>query len=430
MAAAHVGAVARRIVLVERHVAEQPGAHEAALEQVVAEDAIRRQTIAEAVLERLDVVDALADEGAFAEEVLIDVRHRPRIRVDARLAAIQARIARPAGAGQADRHRGLQDAVAGHDAARDRVVAWAIQRVRHGRHQRPRRIARQLGVGVEGDDELDAGQRSGIAHHARKARARRGGDAAQQRVELGELAALALMPHPHAFLRVPAPGAMEEEEDVACGVGPASAIFGVECLDGEARAFDQRAVFGKRLLAGVEQVGEQTEMQAVVAIGQEAHFQRLDQFIDVVRTGEHGRHHHQRAPLRRNAGREVHARQRVRGRQQRGQPIHQGCAQPARGQQRKGDGCRGQQPGPCSTHRSAHRTAHCTIHRDAGAQGPEQATGDGNAEQRDSTEVEGQRATRRPRPQRRAPGGTKGDRTLERRPTLVDQVEADVLGAG
>ena len=388
----------------------------------MAEDAIRRQTIAEAVLERMDVVDALADEGAFAEEVLIHVRHRPRIGVDARLAAVQARIAGAAGARQADRHRGLQDAVAGNDTAREPIVLRAVERVRHRRHQRPRRIARQLGVGVEGDDELDAGQRSGIAHHARKARARRGGDAAQQRVELGELAALALVTHPHPFLRVPAPRAVEEEEDVAVGLGPAFAVLAVERLDGEARAFDQRAILGKRLLAGVEQVGEQTEMQAVVAIGQEAHFQRLDQLIDVVRTGEHGRHHHQRAPLRRNAGRKVHARQRVRRRQQRGQPIHQGCAQPARGQQRKRGDCQRQQPGPFSAQR--------TLFPYAGAQGREQTAGDGDAQQRDGAEIKRQWATPRPSLQRRAPGGTKGDRTLERRPALVDEIEADVPGAG
>ena len=41
----------------------------------------------ERALERIDVVDALADERAFVEQVLVDVRHGARVLIDARLAA-------------------------------------------------------------------------------------------------------------------------------------------------------------------------------------------------------------------------------------------------------------------------------------------------------------------------------------------------------
>ncbi|HRM67998.1 MAG TPA: hypothetical protein PLO71_01085, partial [Thauera phenylacetica] len=382
----------------------------------MAEDPVRRETVAEAVLERLHIVDALADEGAFAEQVLIYVRHRPRVRIDARLAAIQACIDGSTGTGQADRHRRLQNAVAVGDAAHRRIVARAVQRVRHGRDQRPRGIARQLGVGVEGDDELHRGQGRGITDHAGETRSGGGGDAAQQRIELRELAALALMPHPHALLRVPAPRAMEEEEDVAFGAGSAITIFAIERRDRKACALDQRSIGRQGLLARVEQVGEQAKMQTAVAIGQEADFERLDEFIDVVGTGEQGRHHHQRAPLRRDARGEVHARQRVRRRHQSGEPVHQGNAQPARGQQCKEGGYQ-QHPGALA------------VRRKSGVQGPEQPSGDGHGQQRDGAQIERQRARRRPRAQRCAPGGTKGHRALERRPALVDEVEAYMVGA-
>jgi hypothetical protein len=63
-------------------------------------------------LERIDVVDALADERAFVEQVLVDVRHGARIRIDAGIAPYSARSRERADAGQADAHAWLQDAVA------------------------------------------------------------------------------------------------------------------------------------------------------------------------------------------------------------------------------------------------------------------------------------------------------------------------------
>jgi hypothetical protein len=65
-----------------------------AFQQVVAEDAVFREAAGQRLLEGCDVVDALADEGAFLERILIDIGHRPGVRVDARLAAVQAGIAR------------------------------------------------------------------------------------------------------------------------------------------------------------------------------------------------------------------------------------------------------------------------------------------------------------------------------------------------
>src|SRR5512146_2320076 len=94
VASLDVRAVARRIVLVQLDVAQQPGARVATLEQVVAQDAVFRQTLPQRELERVDVVDALADERAFTEDVLVDVRYGARVRVDAGVARVQPRIQR------------------------------------------------------------------------------------------------------------------------------------------------------------------------------------------------------------------------------------------------------------------------------------------------------------------------------------------------
>ena len=71
------------------------------VKRVVAEDAVFREAPVEGALERVDVVDPLADVRALTEEVLIDIRYRARIGVDARLPAKQARVARGATRGEA-----------------------------------------------------------------------------------------------------------------------------------------------------------------------------------------------------------------------------------------------------------------------------------------------------------------------------------------
>src|SRR5688572_3287835 len=90
--AAHVRAVARRILLVQLDIAQQPGARITAFQQVVAENAVLRKASLERALERIDVIDALADERAFAEEILVRVGNGARVRVDAGLRAEELRV--------------------------------------------------------------------------------------------------------------------------------------------------------------------------------------------------------------------------------------------------------------------------------------------------------------------------------------------------
>ena len=75
------------------------------------QDAVCGKAPFEGTLDCIDVVNALTDERALVEHVLIHVRDRARVLVDARLASVQTRVPRPVRAGQADRHPRLEDAV-------------------------------------------------------------------------------------------------------------------------------------------------------------------------------------------------------------------------------------------------------------------------------------------------------------------------------
>ena len=173
MAASDVRAVPRGELLVEFHIANQSGAGVATFQEVVAQDSVFGEATFERPLECVDVVDPLADERAFAKYVLVDVRHSPCIRVETRYTPEQARIARPARAGQTCGHAGLQDAVPSrHDvAARARsgfIKASPIQWMRHGTDKLPRGVTRQLRVRIEGDDVLHLRQNGRRAHDERK----------------------------------------------------------------------------------------------------------------------------------------------------------------------------------------------------------------------------------------------------------------------
>src|SRR6185436_17192728 len=121
--AAHVGAVARRIVLVELDVGDEPRSRIASLEQVVTQDAVLRKPALEHALEHFDVVDALADERTLAETVLIDVREGSRVRIDPRRSAENARENCSVGPGETRHHARLQDPVSRRDATFPGVVA-------------------------------------------------------------------------------------------------------------------------------------------------------------------------------------------------------------------------------------------------------------------------------------------------------------------
>ncbi len=54
-----------------------------ALQQVVAEQGIFRDAVLQAALEAVDLVGSLTDIAAFSEEVLVDIRYSPGVKVKA-----------------------------------------------------------------------------------------------------------------------------------------------------------------------------------------------------------------------------------------------------------------------------------------------------------------------------------------------------------
>ena len=74
--------VAGGIFLDHLDIRGQTGAGEHTLEQIMAQKRAVRHPARQGCLKRINVVDAFAGVGAFAEQVLIDVGHGGRVRVD------------------------------------------------------------------------------------------------------------------------------------------------------------------------------------------------------------------------------------------------------------------------------------------------------------------------------------------------------------
>ena len=97
---------------------------------------------------------------------------------------------------------------------------------------------------------------------------------------------------------------------------------------------EDRGVARQRGLVGVREVGQQSEVEHVVAVGEEPHLERLDHVVDVFRATEHGRHHHEAASRRGHAVRIVHAGQAIGGGGKRRDEIQQAEGELARHDQR------------------------------------------------------------------------------------------------
>ena len=118
--------------------------------------------------------------------------------------------------------------------------------------------------------------RLGVADDERERACR---SAAQQEVQILELAALALVTHPHPIPRVPAARPMKQKKAARC----APRILLVQRLDALAGERQQSFVVGQRLFGRVAEISQQAEVDVVVAVGEKAHFKSLDQLVHVLR---------------------------------------------------------------------------------------------------------------------------------------------------
>ncbi len=90
MLAARVREDARWIVVHDFDVGDERSPRVEAFEEVVREHGVFGHAVLERRHERVDLVEALAGEDAFVEQILIEIRHRRRVRIDARVTGVEA----------------------------------------------------------------------------------------------------------------------------------------------------------------------------------------------------------------------------------------------------------------------------------------------------------------------------------------------------
>ena len=148
-----VSFVLRRIVIDNLNIGDQPGSHIRPFNQVMREQGVAWEAPLQHLVQNADVVDSLARKDAFAKEILVHVRDRTRIDVEAGLAGVDGRQPGSRGRGDADADARLQDAVTGRDDPSLRTDDGTVERMRH-RADQPRSSGPwEFCVGVERDDK-------------------------------------------------------------------------------------------------------------------------------------------------------------------------------------------------------------------------------------------------------------------------------------
>ena len=302
------------ILVHELHVGDQGHPRMEPLEQVVRQQRVLRHAVVERGHEGVHVVEALAGEDPFGEQVLVGVGDGRGVGIDAGMARVQAGEQRPGRAGECHAHAGLQDAVAVGDPAEPRVERGAVQWMGNDADQLPRDVARQPRVAVERDAVPDGRQDRHVADVDDEAGV---GGAAQQAVELLDLAPLALPPHPEPFLLVPLPRPMAQEETV----GPSAGMLRVERFDPAPGGGQDLLVARQRLGGRVADVAEDREVDARVHVAEGLHLEVRDQLAGALHAVEDRRDDHHGAGVLRH-GAQLEPRQPARRNQVGDDPLH------------------------------------------------------------------------------------------------------------
>ena len=310
--------VVLRIAFEEHDVGGQRRATVDPLEEVVADERVLRDATFDAAHERVHVVDAFADVDPGTEEVLIDLGAGVGVDVEADVPGEDAREQRLAGARRRGLDARLDDRVARDDATRGGVEDRAIQRMGEESHQPTRTAHRQLGIAVERDDEADAQEAFGFSDMAAVARLI---IAAEQSIELLELAALAL-PADEALLAVAPAGVAVQEMKWA---DAALRVSGVEHGNAPRGALEQRAVVRlRRQRLGVHVVREQRELQLRIWIRQIVELDLPQHGRHILGAPQQRRDDDQRPSVAGQAQLEVQLRQRARRQQVCERRVHHG----------------------------------------------------------------------------------------------------------
>lgn len=140
------------------------------------------------------------------------VEDLPAASLEAGLAPEELRVPRPIRPGQAHGHAWLKDGVPLIDSSFVPVVVRPVQRVRHGPHELPRRIAWELRIRVQRDHVLHARKDGDVAHDEGKAISR---PSSQKRIQIRKLSPFPLVAHPRPLPGIPAAGAMKQKKEIA-----------------------------------------------------------------------------------------------------------------------------------------------------------------------------------------------------------------------
>ena len=125
-------------------------------------------------------------------------------------------------------------------------------------------VARQLGIRVERDHVRHSNQLIYVAGRLRKTI----GSTSQGSIQVRELAPLAFVSHPHTFRFIPFPIAMQQEERVFSS----ARIEAIESLNSLPSLFDEVFVARHRHGISILEVGQQSILEAAVAVSQGTNF--------------------------------------------------------------------------------------------------------------------------------------------------------------
>ncbi len=191
----------------------------------------------------------------------------------------------------------LKDAVAADDAPARRIEYRPVERVRHLADQAAHGIAQQPRISIERDHVAHV--RRHVRRPAGRRDERRVRCAAQQSVQLVQLAALALPAHPAPFTVVPYALAVQQQEALA--FARRSRIKAIQPVDALRRGCQQPVVAVGVRRGRVHPVGEQSEVKRAVGARQMMNFQLLDLLAEHSFRCQQHRHGDHRAQVRRNA---------------------------------------------------------------------------------------------------------------------------------
>ena len=206
------------VVVEKLEVVDEAAADVAALDEVVTQDKVLGEGPFQHFLEHTEVVDALAAERALVEDVLVELEAGGGVDIQAAEAGEELREAALVGHLHIHVDAGLHDAVAGVDATSVIAEFGTVQRVGHGADEFLGRIEHQLGVGVEGDDELYVGHgplapmADGLAAETFLALGL-GGLSQHEVVEVQDGSTLAFVAQPGLLALAPCAAAVDEVED-------------------------------------------------------------------------------------------------------------------------------------------------------------------------------------------------------------------------